>query len=128
MHFGSLRSFPDFLPRQLAIRTSPDNTPHKHHIVKGVIRWRPVIRLGISHVSMRDDAYEGCWILKDSIVYGNTENMHHDEGHYVRAEEFTPERYEGWDKSAFEYTRMTDAMERDGYVYGGGSRVEVHSI
>ena len=37
---------------------------------------------------MEYDAYEGCWIQKDSIVYGNIWNMHHDEGHHRRAEEF----------------------------------------
>ncbi len=97
VHFGSFQSFPNFLPSQSAIRTSSGYAPHKHQIAKEVIRWGPAMALGISHSNMRDDAYEGCRVSKDSILYGNIWNMYHDEGHYVRAEESTPERYEGWD-------------------------------
>lgn len=82
-----------------------------------MICWRPVIIFAIPCSNTKDDW--GDRIPNDSIVYGNIWNMHHDEGHYVGAEEFTPDRYEGRDKTSLEYTRTTEAMERDQYVYGG---------
>ncbi len=66
--------------------------PRKNQIIKEVFRWRPAITLEIPHKNMKDNAYEGYWITKDSIVYWNIWNMHQDEGHYGRVEGFVLER------------------------------------
>ena len=83
-----------------------------NQIVKEVMRWRPVITLGIPHANTAADSYDGYYIPKDSIVYGNIWNLHYDSSHYKNADDFVPERYDGFTKSAF---------DRDHYVFGGVS-------
>lgn len=94
------------------------NLQYVNQIVKEVMRWRPVITLGIPHANTAADSYDGYYIPKDSIVYGNIWNMHHDSSHYANADDFVPERYDGFTKSAFEYSQVNDAMNRDHYVFG----------
>ncbi|KAF8462220.1 cytochrome P450 [Russula ochroleuca] len=50
--------------------------PYVRAIIKEVIRWRPVVRLGLPHVAAEDDWYEG-------MVFGDD------------ADEFKPERHLG---------------------------------
>lgn len=98
-----------------------EDLPNLHfvnQIVKETMRWRPVITLGVPHSNTASDNYNGYYIPKDSVVWGNIWNMHHNPNHYQNHEDFIPERFDGVTKSAFEMSQEKDAMDRDHYIFG----------
>ena len=97
--------------------------PYINQIVKEVMRWRPVILMGIPHSNATDDVLDGYHIPPNSLIFGNIWAMHHDPEHYHDPEDFIPERYDGNNKSAFESSVEADAMDRDHYIFGWGRRI-----
>lgn len=98
--------------------------PYINQIVKEVMRWRPVINMGIPHSNEAEDEIDGYYIHKDSIIFGNIWAMQHDLTHYANPEAFMPERYESSKtKTAFESSMEADAMNRDHYIFGWGRRI-----
>lgn len=93
-----------------------------NQIVKEVMRWRPVITLGIPHANTTEDEYDGYYIPKDSIVYGNIWNINHDPSRYEDPDNFHPERYDGVTASAFELSIVPNALDRDHVTFGWGRR------
>ncbi|KAI0754765.1 cytochrome P450 [Daedaleopsis nitida] len=67
--------------------------PYVNAIVKEVMRWHTAAPLGVPHVNIADDVYEGYFIPKDSIILPNAWAMSHDEATYFQPEEFIPERF-----------------------------------
>lgn len=53
---------------QLADR---DKLPYVTAVVREVLRWHTVAPLGVPHVSVSDDEYNGYFIPKGSIVLAN---------------------------------------------------------
>lgn len=47
------------------------NLPYLHAVVKEILRWEPVLPIAVPHMSTEDDAYQGFFIPKGSIVTGN---------------------------------------------------------
>ncbi|KAF8869403.1 cytochrome P450 [Infundibulicybe gibba] len=67
--------------------------PYVEAIYREVMRWRPVIPLGLPHMSIEHDVYRGYFIPKGSIVFANIWAMNHDENIYKNPDKFQPERY-----------------------------------
>ncbi|KAJ3487194.1 hypothetical protein NLI96_g3706 [Meripilus lineatus] len=57
------------------------------------LRWKPVLPLGIEHMVITDDEYEGYLIPEGTIVVPNAWAMLHDPVDYPSPEEFKPERF-----------------------------------
>ncbi|PFH46818.1 hypothetical protein AMATHDRAFT_198914 [Amanita thiersii Skay4041] len=62
-------------------------------IVKEILRWFPVGPLGLPHVSTEDDVYEGYYIPKGTLVFGNMWSILRDPEMYPDPDEFRPERF-----------------------------------
>ncbi|KAF8872236.1 cytochrome P450 [Infundibulicybe gibba] len=62
-------------------------------IYREVMRWRPVVPLGVPHTSIEDDIYKGFFIPKGSIVFANVWAMTHDENTYKDPDRFYPGRH-----------------------------------
>ncbi|TFK18955.1 cytochrome P450 [Coprinopsis marcescibilis] len=67
--------------------------PYITAIVKELLRWQPVVPLGIAHQSTEDLVYDGLFIPKDSIIMANQWAMSLDEEEYPEPHVFKPERY-----------------------------------
>ena len=58
-----------------------ENLPYINALCKEVLRWHPVLPLGISHSVMDDDVYGRYFIPAGSLVVGNTWYSDH---HYYK--------------------------------------------
>ncbi|TFK38733.1 cytochrome P450 [Crucibulum laeve] len=67
--------------------------PYVNAVLKEVLRWQPVTRLGIPHCAMNDDEYNGMHIPKGTVVFSNIWAILHDPDIYPDPESFIPERY-----------------------------------
>ncbi|TFK87371.1 cytochrome P450 [Polyporus arcularius HHB13444] len=81
---GSNR-LPDFDDRE--------NLPYIEAIFQEVLRWRPVVPLGIPHSTMEEDTYKGMLIPKGTMVFANAWAMAMDARVYHDPETFKPERF-----------------------------------
>jgi cytochrome P450 len=48
-----------------------DSLPYVRAIIKEIVRWGPVVPLGLPHAVLKDDVYEGYFIPKGTTVIGN---------------------------------------------------------
>ncbi|TFK24849.1 cytochrome P450, partial [Coprinopsis marcescibilis] len=69
------------------------NLPYIWAIVKEVLRWQPVIPVGVPHMSTEDTVFNGYFIPKNSIIIANQWAMLKDEEDYPEPETFKPERF-----------------------------------
>ncbi|PBK93541.1 cytochrome P450, partial [Armillaria gallica] len=67
--------------------------PYIDAIVLEVLRWNPVVPLGVAHRSMKEDVYGGYYIPAGTTVIGNAWAMLHDEKDYPNPMEFDPDRF-----------------------------------
>ena len=80
---GRLPTFKDF-----------GKIPYVDAIVGEVFRWSPITPLGVPHVARRDDYYDGHFISKGTMVFGNIWALLRDENIYgVNTDKFIPERF-----------------------------------
>ncbi|KXN87205.1 O-methylsterigmatocystin oxidoreductase [Leucoagaricus sp. SymC.cos] len=89
-----------------------EDKPHLPYItavLKGLLRWRPVVPTGLPHMITEDDEYRGYFIPKGSIVVGNTwcgcplrqpsaitkseRGIMHDEKTFPEPSKFDPTRF-----------------------------------
>ncbi|KAJ7133369.1 cytochrome P450 [Mycena epipterygia] len=84
--------------------------PFTSALVKEVGRWRNVTPLAAPHRLIADDVYNGFFLPKESIVFGNAFAIMHDESVFPDPDVFSPERY--LDSSS---TKSLDAM----FGFGG---------
>ncbi|CAE6427787.1 unnamed protein product [Rhizoctonia solani] len=70
-----------------------DNLPYVGWIIKEVLRWRPVVPLGVPHACAEDDMYKGYFIPKDAVVMGNAWAMCYNPEIYADPERFNPDRF-----------------------------------
>ncbi|KAK3677176.1 hypothetical protein LTR78_002714 [Recurvomyces mirabilis] len=61
--------------------------------VKEIVRWRQATPLGVPHVAIEDDVYEGYHIPKGAILHANHYLISREESTYPRGEEFIPDRW-----------------------------------
>ncbi|KAH7311787.1 cytochrome P450 [Rhizoctonia solani] len=69
--------------------------PYTNCLIQEVLRWCPVVPLGVPHSTTDDDIYQGFHIPKGAIVFANIWAMSRDENTYKNAEEFDPDRFLG---------------------------------
>jgi len=67
--------------------------PYVEALYREVMRWRPVLPLGVAHAASADDTYEGYFIPKGATVIGNIWAMTRDEAIYPEPERFNPDRF-----------------------------------
>ncbi|KAG2153341.1 cytochrome P450 [Suillus clintonianus] len=79
-----------------------DNVPNFEHkpslpyieaICREVLRWQPIVPLGLPHMTSQDDVYEGYFIPKGSMVVVNEWALSRDESLYPEASRFDPQRH-----------------------------------
>lgn len=51
--------------------------PYVHNFILELMRWRPVLPLGVPHSVTRDDHFQGARIPAGTTVYGNIEYVYH---------------------------------------------------
>ncbi|KAG6861014.1 hypothetical protein C0995_004867 [Termitomyces sp. Mi166 len=69
------------------------NLPYVEAVFREVMRWHPVLPLGVSHSTSMDDIYNGYFIPKGTTVVANIWSMTHDESRYPQPDLFKPERF-----------------------------------
>ncbi|KAI0776641.1 cytochrome P450 [Trametes elegans] len=67
--------------------------PYMHALYLEIIRWNPVVPLGVPHAVSEDDSYAGYYIPKGTIVMINQWNMLHDPEVYEDPFMFNPDRF-----------------------------------
>ncbi|QRV73456.1 cytochrome P450 family protein [Ceratobasidium sp. AG-Ba] len=70
-----------------------DKLPYVRNLIEEVIRWRPVLPLGVPHACSEDDVFRGYFIPRGSIVYVKYRAMTRDEKIYKNPETFDPDRF-----------------------------------
>ena len=96
--------------------------PYIRAMVKEVLRWCPVVPLGIPHLSTEDDWYDGMFIPKGTIVIANTWELNHDlEIYGGDVAKFNPARF--LDASGDVGPCSPETKEEGHFTYGFGRRV-----
>ncbi|KAI1790771.1 cytochrome P450 [Ganoderma leucocontextum] len=62
-------------PKRLPDFDDRENLPYIEAIFQEVLRWRPVVPLGIPHSTMQDDTFNGMFIPKGTMVFANAWSM-----------------------------------------------------
>ena len=101
--------------------------PYIQAIVKEVLRWRPVLPLGLPHTSTEDDWYKGMFIPKGTLVLTNLWNCNHESSsHGDDAKSFRPERFLDANEEAIPGPAET---HEDGHsTYGFGRRARAGKL
>ncbi|KAH7326926.1 cytochrome P450 [Rhizoctonia solani] len=88
--------------------------PYLNNMVQELLRWQPVLPLGVAHTCSQDNVYRGYFIPEGAIVMGNIWGINRYANVYKEPEVFNPDRFLdpsvpppstfGWvDGSAMEY-------------------------
>ncbi|KAF5722024.1 oxidoreductase [Fusarium mundagurra] len=67
--------------------------PYVNAVVKEVLRWNPVVPMGLPHTSTVDDVFEGYFIPKDALIMPNIWYFAHDPEVHHEPMRFNPERF-----------------------------------
>ncbi|OAX33955.1 cytochrome P450 [Rhizopogon vinicolor AM-OR11-026] len=67
--------------------------PYIDAILREVLRWEPIVPLGVPHATSSEDSYNGYFIPKGAVVMCNTWAIARDEKRYPDAARFMPERF-----------------------------------
>ncbi|KAK0463550.1 cytochrome P450 [Desarmillaria tabescens] len=67
--------------------------PYIDAILLEALRWNPVVPLGVSHRSVKDDIYRGYHIPAGATIISNTWAILHDEKDYPNPMVFDPDRF-----------------------------------
>ncbi|KAE8375757.1 cytochrome P450 [Aspergillus bertholletiae] len=67
--------------------------PYVNALINEVLRWNPVVRLGIMHTASEDDIYKGYLIPKGAPIVPNIWALTHDPDVYSDPMSFRPERF-----------------------------------
>lgn len=102
--FAACCHYPSWLPRlqEELDRVCGDRLPTMQDLprlpvlracVKETLRWRQPTPLGVPHVNIEDDVYEGYFIPKGSILHANHYLISREPNLYPEPEEWRPERW-----------------------------------
>jgi len=67
--------------------------PYINAVVKELMRWNLVTPLAFPHMATNDDEYDGYYIPKGTIIFGNGWSILHDPKSFNNPMEYQPERY-----------------------------------
>ncbi|CAE6486149.1 unnamed protein product [Rhizoctonia solani] len=67
--------------------------PFTNRLIQEVLRWCPVVPIGVPHATTSEDLYQGFRIPKGAMVIGNIWAMSCDEKVYNNPEKFDPDRF-----------------------------------
>ncbi|KAI9441764.1 cytochrome P450 [Lactarius indigo] len=67
--------------------------PFVDALCKEALRWRPATSIALPHAATEDNVYEGFFIPKGAVVFGNTWGILHDPAVYPEPDAFKPERF-----------------------------------
>ncbi|KAG8764652.1 hypothetical protein FRC12_007970 [Ceratobasidium sp. 428] len=70
-----------------------DSLPYIGALISEVLRWHPVLPLGIPHTCVEDIVYEGYALPKGTTILPNIWAMTRDASIYPNPEQFVPERF-----------------------------------
>ncbi|KAK1224689.1 hypothetical protein PQX77_012362 [Marasmius sp. AFHP31] len=70
-----------------------ESLPYIECVVQEVLRWSPVVPLGVPHRAINDDIFNGHYIPKGAIVIANLRGMSLDKNVYSSPEAFDPARF-----------------------------------
>ncbi|KAF5315063.1 hypothetical protein D9619_007436 [Psilocybe cf. subviscida] len=70
-----------------------DSLPYTEALLREVLRWRPVLPLGVPHAITDDDVFKGYLIPKGSTIMANVWAISRDDRRYKDPEAFKPERF-----------------------------------
>ncbi|TFK40528.1 cytochrome P450 [Crucibulum laeve] len=102
-------------PHRLPTFEDRSSLPYTEAIFREILRWRPVLPLGVYHGTSEDDVYKGYFIPKGTTVIPNAWALGHNEATYPQPELFNPERF--FDKDG---KLNSDDV---GFVFGFGRRI-----
>jgi cytochrome P450 len=95
--------------------------PYIVALVKEVIRYRPMLPMGLPHAMVESDSYRGYVIPRDATIVMNIWAIFHDPEVFENPEVFEPERYL---KSKFGTKTEEHGRDlRDTLVFGAGRRI-----
>ncbi|KAJ7459915.1 cytochrome P450 [Mycena latifolia] len=80
-------------PHRLPEFKDRPSLPYIEALYREVMRWKPVLPLGVAHATTEDDVYEGYFIPKGATVMSNIWAMTHDESIYPEPDRFNPDRF-----------------------------------
>ncbi|KAF7771771.1 hypothetical protein Agabi119p4_6082 [Agaricus bisporus var. burnettii] len=80
-------------PERLPTFSDLSDLPYLSAVIKEVLRWNPVAPIGVPHLTIDEDVYDGYYIPKDCIVISNIYAMLHDEKIFPDPEKFDPGRF-----------------------------------
>jgi len=70
-----------------------DSLPYLNALIKEVLRWNPVVPLGVPHRSTESQVVAGQTIPEGSILIANIWGMNNDESSYKEPHKFEPQRF-----------------------------------
>ncbi|KAI3600344.1 cytochrome p450 [Moniliophthora roreri] len=102
-----------------------EQLPYVMACIKELLRCRPPTPLGVPHRSSEDTFYNGYFIPKGTLVFGNVWAMQMDPVRFPNPREFIPERW--FTRSTYEKTSgsmkwANNGPDRDNYTFGWGQR------
>jgi cytochrome P450 len=59
-------------PNRLPEFEDRNNLPYINALCKETLRWHPLLPLGFAHATTQDDIYNGYFIPKGAIIFGNS--------------------------------------------------------
>ncbi|THH01737.1 hypothetical protein EW026_g988 [Hermanssonia centrifuga] len=103
---GRLPSFEDY-----------QSLPYIQAVILEILRWMPVVPMGVVHRVMVEDEYKGYRIPKGALMIPNVWAMAHDPKDYPCPEQFNPERF------ITDGTLDTNVRDPSTIAFGFGRRV-----
>ncbi|EKM48686.1 uncharacterized protein PHACADRAFT_154991 [Phanerochaete carnosa HHB-10118-sp] len=78
---------------RLPVMEDEKSLPYITALVREILRWRPIVPLGVAHQSIADDEYEGYHIPAGTVIFGNARAILHDEEQFPNPDVFNPNRF-----------------------------------
>ncbi|KAK7914535.1 hypothetical protein PG985_012238 [Apiospora marii] len=97
--------------------------PYCRALIKEVERCYNPFWLSTPHYTTEEFVYKGQRIPKETMVVLNTWSIHHDEKRYPDPDTFNPDRYLHDTLTSAQSANLSDASQRDHWVFGAGRRI-----
>ncbi|KAF9472832.1 cytochrome P450 [Pholiota conissans] len=89
--------------------------PYIEAMFREVLRWKPIVPLGLPHICKEEDIYNEYYIPKETLVHPNIWAMTRDPTKYIDAENFNSDRFLN------DAGKLND--DRVEYAFGFGRRI-----